>query len=172
MTAERHPARNQILPSNEADLLNSLSGLDLYMRVRELYDQGWTLRSIGDSLNPKRPRSTIRYWVTKPLPIAGAFPTPSFPVATAPVPVQVRSKTPKARRHMTPGEKTRVFHLAPIARRFRASMNPAHPAALANEELSDLVVRLYQDNVPIRELADVAGVSYRAMARRIERATS
>lgn len=167
----RHPARNQVLPQFEADLLNSLSGYLLHLRVRELYEQGWTLRAIGESLVPKRPRSTIRYWITKPLPIAGALPPP-LPVATAPVPVQVRSKTPKPRRHMTPTEKSRVFHLAPIARRYRASMNPAHPAALANEELSDLVVRLYHDHVAIRELADVAGVSYRAMARRIERATS
>ena len=167
----RHPARNQVLPSIEADLLNSLSGYSLHLRVRDLYEQGWTLRSIGDAMIPKRPRSTIRYWITKPLPIAGAMP-PTFPVATAPVPVQVRSKTPKPRRHMTPAEKSRVFHLAPVARRFRASMSPAHPAALANAELSDLVVRLYRDNVPIRDLATVAGVSYRAMARRIERATS
>lgn len=171
MTHDRHPARNQVLPAIEADLLNTLSGYSLHLRVRELYEQGWTLRSIGDAMIPQRPRSTIRYWITKPLPIAGAMPPP-FPVVTAPVPVQVRSKTPKPRRHMTPGERSRVFHLAPVARRFRASMNPAHPAALANAELSDLVVRLYQDNVPIRDLADVAGVSYRAMARRIERATS
>lgn len=167
----RHPARNQVLPSIEADLLNTLSGYSLHLRVRELYEQGWTLRSIGDAMVPKRPRSTIRYWITKPLPIAGAMPPP-FPVATAPIPVQVRSKSPRPRRAMTPSEQTRVFHLAPVARRYRASMNPTHPAALANEELSDLVVRLYRDNVPIRDLADVAGVSYRAMARRIERATS
>lgn len=167
----RHPARNQVLPTTEAELLNSLSGPMLHLRVRELYQQGWTLRSIGDALNPKRPRSTIRYWVTKDLPIVGAMPLP-LPVVTAPMPIQVRSKTPKPRRGMTNAEILRVRHLAPVARRYRASMNPAHPAAEANRELSEFAVKLYQDNVTIRDLAAAADVSYRAMARRIERATS
>ena len=159
------------MPQSEADLLNTLTGHLLHFRVRELYEQGWTLRSIGDALVPKRPRSTIRYWVTKDLPIAGAMPLP-LPVVTAPVPIQVRSKSPKPRRYMSNAEILRIRHLAPVARRYRASMNPAHPAAEANRELSEFVVRLYQDDVTIRDLAAAAEVSYRAMARRIERATS
>ena len=163
---DRHPARNQTLPSFEAELLNTLDGALLYARVRELYNTGWTLRAIGDALVPQRPRSTVRYWVTKPIPLTGA----TLPVPTAPIPIQVRNTAPKVKRYLTNSEMVRIASIAPIARKYRASMNPAHAAAEANRELTALCYRLYQDNVPIREMAKAAGVSYRAMARRIERA--
>lgn len=165
---QRHPARNQVLPDFEVKLLNSLTGYELYIRVRELYYAGWTLRAIGDSLTPKRPRSTIRYWVTKDVPIASAAP---LPTPTAPIPIQVRSSGPKPKRGLTNGEVRRIQHLAPIARKFRSAMPTSHPAAQANTELSEFVVDLYKAHVPISELAAAAGVSYRAMARRIERAS-
>ena len=166
-TTDRHPARNQILPAFEADLLNTLEGYLLYARVRELYNTGWTLRAIGDALEPQRPRSTVRYWVTKPIPLASAA---ALPIPTAPIPIQVRNTTPKIKRFLTASETVRIASIAPVARKYRASMNPAHPAAVANAELTAFCYRLYQDHVPIREMAKAASVSYRAMARRIERA--
>lgn len=164
----RHPARNQVLPESEARILNGLKGNVLYIRVKELYAQGWTLRSIGEALNPPRPRSTIRYWVTKATPIASAAP---LPVPTAPIPIQVRSTSPKPKRLLTNAEIRRIQSLAPVARKYRAAMPASHPAAQANKELSEFVVDLYRAHVSIKDLAFSAGVSYRAMARRIERAS-
>jgi hypothetical protein len=46
-------------------------------------------------------------------------------------------------------------------------MTPNSPQALANDELTIICTRLYESNVPVRELAEVAGVTYRAMARRL-----
>jgi hypothetical protein len=80
--------------------------------------------------------------------------------------------TPK--RPTSPGisksELERIQELAPISRRFRSGMAPQHRASLANEELTGLVSSLYDGGVSIRELASAAGVTYRAMAKRLGRA--
>lgn len=163
----RRPARNQELPVEEIALLGTLAPPVLYIRVRELYDMGWTLRSIGEALTPKRPRSTIRYWISRPVPITGAMP---LPLEDPPTPQPPSSAAPKPKRGLSGAEAQRLAELAPVARRFRASMSPSHTAALANRELSEFALRLYNDTVPIRELASGCNVSYRAMARRIEKA--
>jgi hypothetical protein len=48
-------------------------------------------------------------------------------------------------------------------------MASTHAAAQANAELTDLAHSLYKQNIPIQEIADAAGVTYRAMYRRIYR---
>jgi lambda repressor-like predicted transcriptional regulator len=40
-------------------------------------------------------------------------------------------------------------------------------AALANSELTHITASLHATGVPVRELANAAGVTYRAMARRL-----
>jgi hypothetical protein len=48
-------------------------------------------------------------------------------------------------------------------------MSPSSEEARANDELTSVCVSLINDNVTVRELAAAAGVTYRAMARRLGR---
>ncbi len=162
----RRAARGQSLPGYEIQYITRLDTYDLYLRARELYVAGWTLRAIGEAFDPPKTRSTVRYWVTAPTPIASAY--SDHP--TAPIP-RLSTPSPTAtipRRHLTSAEYAEVADLAPIARKYRATMHPDHRAAKANVRLTELAHDLHHTHrVTIRELADAAGVSYRAMARRV-----
>ncbi len=70
---------------------------------------------------------------------------------------------------LTPRTRDRIASLAPLARRYRARTNPDSPLARANAELTDTCVRMYSAGASVRELAAAAGVTYRAMARRLGR---
>jgi len=70
---------------------------------------------------------------------------------------------------LTPRTRDRIASLAPVARRYRARTNPDSPLARANAELTDTCVRMYSAGASVRELAAAAGVTYRAMARRLGR---
>lgn len=165
---ERRPARGQDLPGHEVTHLRTLAGKALHERCALLYSQGWTLDSIGRALNPPRPRSTVRVWVT-------ASSTTST-TATTPTPKPVYpervSRLPRPRR-VSPGipepTRDRIAFLAPTARRYRARIAPLSAPALANSELTHICANLYASGVTIRELANAAGVTYRAMARRVGR---
>lgn len=61
----------------------------------------------------------------------------------------------------------RIQELAPLARRYRARANPDGAYALANEELTQLCCSYYDSGTSIRELAHWAGVTYKAMERRV-----
>ncbi len=162
----RRSARGQSLPTYEMNLLNDLDGYELYSRARLLYDQGWTLRAIGEAFEPARARSTVRYWINTPVPITSAW----NPYPTAPIPTLATSASPDRppRRSLTVPEYSRIAELAPLARKFRATMNNGHPSAKANREMTQLCVRLHhEERVTIRDLAEAASVSYRAMARRV-----
>jgi hypothetical protein len=50
---------------------------------------------------------------------------------------------------------------------YRARANPSGKYAIANNELTSLCKDLYQRGASIKELALAAGVTYRAMARRV-----
>ena len=165
MTLERRPARKQSLPQDEVQLLNTLFDEELYTRVRSLYTAGWTLQAIGDSFDPPRSRTTIRYWCNRrhaPSPLPDLLPAPKYK------PVGYVSRRPRS-----PGipEETRerIASLAETARRYRAKMNPSSPEAIANSTLTEICLDLYARSVPVRELANAAGVTYRAMARRLGR---
>lgn len=165
----RRSARGQDLPDYEVDILRELAGYELVSRAKTLYQAGWTLRSIGEAFDPPRARSTIRYWINTPAPIAG-FQGDAFDLYTVPVPTlaTTSNKPTKPRRPLTTVEHSRIARLAPTARKFRATMNAGHPSAKANKEMTELCARLHhQERVTIRDLADAAGVSYRAMARRV-----
>lgn len=162
----RRSARGQSLPAYEIQHLSDLEGYELYARAKILYQQGWTLRAIGEAFEPSRARSTVRYWINTPIPIASAY--NPFPTAPVPTLATSASATRTPRRPLTPAEYARVAELAPVARKFRATMNPGHPSAKANRELTALCVRLHhEERVTIRDLAEAASVSYRAMARRV-----
>jgi len=162
----RRSARGQSLPEYEVQTLNALEGNELFARAKMLYSAGWTLRSIGEAFEPPRARSTIRYWINTEIPIASAWtdlPTTPIPTLATEAP---KNRTP--RRTLTPPEVHRIKELAPSARKYRATMKPGHASARANRELTELCARLHhEDRVTIGDLAQAAGVSYRAMARRV-----
>lgn len=162
----RRSARGQSLPSDEITLIQELDGYELFARAKMLYEAGWTLRSIGEAFDPPRARSTVRYWINSPIPIASAY-TP-LPETPEPILVTPASVQRKPRRTLAAAESARIRELAPSARRYRATMKPNHASAKANRELTTLCVRLHHDErVTIGDLANAAGVSYRAMARRV-----
>jgi hypothetical protein len=162
----RRSARGQSLPTYEISFLNELEGYELFARAKMLYSEGWTLRSIGEAFEPPRARSTVRYWINSPIPIASARNS----LRTAPIPVLATAASTARipRRPLTPAEFSRIAELAPLARKYRATMNPGHQSAKANRELTELCARLHHtERVTIRDLAEAASVSYRAMARRV-----
>lgn len=156
----RRSARSQSLPKSEQDYLLSLTGLDLKLRCRDLFDAGWTLSAIGEPLDKQR--STIRFWVTN----APDIDTPSQKTIPTPVDKSYIPKKPKSP-GISPADQDELARLAPLARRYRARMTSTHQCAIANREFTELSRNLHDAHVPIQEIADAAGVTYRAMFRRI-----
>jgi len=154
------------LPKSEAVFLASLSKEQLWRRVKDLNDAGWTLQSIADAFDPPRRRSTVRSWVIKDTPEC------DFVTAT-PTPPQPKAKS-RRKRPRSPGiphdEQLRIARLSPLARRFRARTNPSSTSFTANQELTSIAGLLYNKGVTVSELARASGVTYRAMKRRVDKA--
>lgn len=157
------------LPDDEVRFLSSLPLGLFHSRLRSLWDAGWSLKSIADSLNPPSPKSTVHFWVKNahiaeqrrsiPAPPPKSL-TVSAPIANAP---RARSISPKVPEDM----KQHIQELSVLSRRYRAKTSPDSPLALANRELTEIALSLYHRGVPAAEIAKAAGVTYRAMARRI-----
>lgn len=159
----RKTARGQKLPPQEVELLNSIAVDALIGRVNALYLAGWPLQSIGDSLSPQRPRTTIRSWVLKDQPntIDAPIPLPKLIEEDAPRPKKVS-------RGMSSATLEDIRTLAPLARTFRSKMASTAAPAVANQRLTDLCQDLYNNGVSIKDLAAAANVTYRAMYKRIK----
>lgn len=170
MTETRRAARGQDLPQTEVTALRSLGeGIALYIRCRNLYEAGWTLRAIGDALDPKRPRSTVRTWVTKEFQYGTTLYTQyngPLPIPELATPAHYEKKTPPSP-GISPSDLDFIAAWAPEARKYRSGMPSSSEPALDNVRLTELVLRLHEEGVPVRELANAAGVTYRAMARRL-----
>jgi hypothetical protein len=166
----RRTARSQPLPPTEVEYLNSLSIDALIPRVDALYKQGWALQAIGECLSPKRPRSTVRSWVVK----AATSTEPEIVNApTVPSPIhKTAAEGYQKRRPTSPGIPEDTFDevrsLAPLARTYRARMAQTSAASVANRRLTEICAKLHENGVGIRELAEAAGVTYRAMYKRIK----
>lgn len=153
----RKSARNQSLPHKEAEHLRKLSGTELKARCYSLFESGWTLSAIGSPLD--KGRSTIRAWVA----------TGPYPLQETPTP-EDRTYVPRKKPNpgLSPAEIKTLQYLGPEARKYRARLPESHPATLANKTLTHLCVDLYEAGVPIQEIADATGVTYRAMYRRVK----
>jgi hypothetical protein len=164
----RRSARNQSLPDNEVLILRSLYGDGLYSRCRRLFQAGWTLRAIGEAFEPAKSRSTLHTWINQAADIRSRQPSDNQPVPT-PTLLTPREYVPK--RPPSPGisavDRENIRTLAPLARKYRSRMHHGHSFSQANQSLTLLCQGLYEDGVPIQELADTAGVTYRAMAKRV-----
>lgn len=157
------------LPADEVAYLASLPREEMESRLRALWENGWSLASLGDSVQPQRPKTTIHFWVKRAAttPQSRILPTPPPKSLTTSVPV----KSAPRLRSISPGVpsdiRDRIRELSILARRYRAKTPPNSPIALANDELTAIARTLSSMGVPTQAIADVAGVSYRAMARRI-----
>jgi hypothetical protein len=160
------------LPQSEINFLADLSLSDqkvFHARLKALWEAGWSLSVLGNSVSPKRPRATIHYWVrraeqyTAHVPV----PTPEFnnPFATALLGV-VSAKTRTISPSVTPEVSERLRSLSLQARRYRSRTSSTNKFAVANEEFTALVKDLRAQGVPAVEIAEAAGISYRAVARR------
>jgi hypothetical protein len=65
--------------------------------------------------------------------------------------------------------KPRLLELSTLARRYRARTVPDSPLAQANRDLTAMAIALRSMGVPTAAIAEAAGVSYRAMARRLSK---
>jgi hypothetical protein len=165
----RRSARGQKLPPQEVELLNSIAMDALIVRVNDLYQAGWSLQSIGEALSPQRPRTTIRSWVLK----APTQPT-NGEIVDAPIP-SPRIRTDQdgyQKKRVSPGIPQGVYEdiqrLAPLARTFRSRMATTSAPSVANGRLTELCKELNAKGVSVKELAEAAGVTYRAMYKRIK----
>jgi len=166
----RRPARKQALPSTEVSLIHSLPEDLVYARLGELFEAGWTLSSIGNAFDPPRVRSTVRSWILRsqnPAQTTTGYLVPVPKLKTQPRGAYV------SRRPVSPGiaadVHARIEQLSPLARRYRSGMLRTTAVAQANDELTQICTELHAQNVTVKELATAAGVTYRAMARRLGR---
>jgi hypothetical protein len=165
----RKAARGQKLPPLEVEFLNSLTADALIVRVNALYTAGWSLQCIGEALSPKRPRTTIRSWVLK----ASSQEKSGIEVIDAPIPLPKQLteegvyQTKRNTQRIPDGTLEDIKTLAPLARTFRSRMASTSAPAVANDRLTRICKDLYSKNVSIRELAEAAGVTYRAMYKRV-----
>lgn len=159
------------LPKDEVKFLENLSQNELQSRLLALHEAGWSLNVLGRSFRPSKPKTTIHFWIKKaekveqkrdiPLPPPKSL-TTSVPTKTAP---RLRSISPGVPPDMRP----RLRHLSEQARRYRARTPAGSPLALANDELTAVARTLKSMGVPTAAIAEAAGVSYRAMARRLSK---
>lgn len=160
---------NQKLPDDEVRFLAAMPQELLPGRLRSLWVAGWSLGVIAKSLKPARPKSTVHFWVknaadqeqtrTIPSPPPKSL-TSSAPLASSP---RMRSISPEVPLDMIP----HIQQLAQLSKRYRAKTPASSPLAQANRELTEIALELYHRGVPAASIADAAGVTYRAMARRI-----
>jgi hypothetical protein len=66
-----------------------------------------------------------------------------------------------------PELKPQLKQLADLSKRYRAKTPTDSPLAVANRELTTLAKQLKDRGVPAADIAEAAGVTYRAMARRL-----
>lgn len=156
--------KNVRLPKGEVLFLSSLDQQSASNRALSLWEAGWSLGTIAISLNPPRPKSTIHFWVKKASKQNFDIPTPKPPVKLSIV------KTRLSPLDVPLELKPRLKDLSELSRRYRAKTAYNSEFAIANRELSEISKNLYNQGVPAIAIAKAAGVTYRAMARRIKNA--
>lgn len=169
------------LPPEEQAFLRELQE-DIFpdamkIRLQRLFNAGWSLTTLGEGLSPSRPRATIHYWIKTLPPLSPTdhpvfttpIPKPEYPNSTA-----VSSLLPETTatiRSVSPDVPEQFVTLLPSlalqARRYRAKMSSTSIYARANQQFTDICKELHALGVPSQKIADVAGVSYRAIARRV-----
>lgn len=159
-----------MLPHDEVTFLESLPIHQMHARLAMLHQSGWSLSQLASSLNPPRPKTTVHFWIRNSVcdPALSRRPTPAPPLPlTALVPSARTPRTRSISPKVPPALAPRLAELSITARRYRAKTPQASPIAQANRELTELALNLRRSGVSTADIARAAGVSYRAMARRI-----
>lgn len=158
------------LPEDEIRFLQALPRGERDSRLLALHDHGWSLATLGRSLQPPKPKTTVHYWIRnakKPAEQRRPLPEPPPTSLTTAVPTHrapiARSISPRVPPDMRP----KLRDLATMSRRYRAKTPNGSPLAQANQELTKIALLLHSHGVPTSDIAAAAGVTYRAMARRI-----
>lgn len=169
-----------MLPESEAALLSSLDVPAQRARARELFAAGWSLSAIGDACSPPRSRSTVQSWVSSLSSSPSFSSSSSSPITaaefsrsaaeSAPVQRRKRAEPFDPRRPKLDGSTAaQISMIAPLARRFRSGSSPTGEYARANDTLTRVCKEEFARGVSIRELSDAAGVTYKAMEKRVKR---
>lgn len=157
------------LPADEVRFLASLPPQALQARLRALWKVGWSLKIMADSLEPKKPKSTVHFWVQNAQDEPQSRPVPPTPPKslTSTAPLSSSPRTRSISPSVPPDLKPRLRELSALSRLYRAKTPPTSPLALANREFTDLARELYNRGIPAADIAEAAGVTYRAIARRL-----
>jgi hypothetical protein len=101
--------------------------------------------------------------VNIPVPVATKEELPPLPLP------RVRTVTTNGKTDFVVPEdlQAQIKELAPLARTYRSRMASTSAAAVANSRLKDICKRLHEQGVSTKDLADLAGVTYRAMYKRL-----
>lgn len=170
---------NVTLPEDEIRFLEALPTPQMHARLAFLHAHGWSLSVLARSISPKRPKTTIHYWIRNastlveqrrpaPKPPPGSA-VPSFTSNITDLKaVKVRFIAPKVPPELRP----RLRELSDASRRYRARTPGNSSTAIANRELTRLAVELRESGIPTADIAKAAGVTYRAMSRRLKIARS
>lgn len=159
------------LPSGEVKFLSGLPPTERNSRLRALWLAGWSLGEISSSLIPIKAKSTVHFWVRNATDLPQSRPVPSSPskslIASAPTSesIKLSSISPK----VPPSLKDKIRELSILARQYRANTSPNSRYALANLELTQIARTLKNQGVSTAEIASAAGVTYRAMAKRLSK---
>jgi len=160
-----------LLSKDEVNFIKSLERPEAESRLRALWEAGWSLSILGESMDPPRPKTTIHFWVKRAEPREQRRDIPSPPPRTLTTSVPTRN-APRLRSvspSVPPDMKPRLRELATLAKRYRARTLPDSPLAQANRDLTAMAIALRSMGVPTAAIAEAAGVSYRAMARRLSK---
>ena len=159
------------LPTDEVEFLSSLPRERAESRLRALWESGWSLQTLGDSLEPPRPKTTIHFWVKRAEPEHQhrEIPPPPPKSLTTSVPLKNAPRLRTISPGVPPAMRSELRELSALARKYRAKCPPNSPYAIANDELTKKAKMLRMMGVPTEKIAESCGVSYRAMARRLSK---
>lgn len=156
------------LPSEEIEFLQALPHHQRDSRLAILHEAGWSLSVLSRGLD--KPKTTVHFWVRNaqkdPVLARRPVPKPPLPITQtlqAGQSLKIRTISPK----VPPDLRPKIRELSIHSRRYRAKTPKDSPMAQANRELTRLAVSLHSQGVPTADIAEAAGVTYRAMARRI-----
>lgn len=154
------------LPRDTVDYLQSIRRSDpekFYASIKGLnLKNGWSLRSIASAMDVSA--SGVAVWTRK----ADGIITDDLP--TVPKKTPVTPEAPKSKKpSISTSDQDRIARLtreASVVRRFTAQDHPARKAA---KELEDLLHYYYSRGATLSQLSQIAGVSRRAIAQRLEK---
>lgn len=154
------------LPQETVDYLQSIRRSDpekFYASIKGLnLKNGWSLRSIASSMDVSA--SGVAVWTRK----ADSIISEDLPVVPKKTPVT--PETPKSKKpNISASDQERIARLtqeASVVRRYTAQDHPARKAA---KELEDLLHFYYNRGATLSQLSQIANVSRRAIAQRLEK---